>query len=646
MKLSGARAPLFILVALACLPVVAKAASVFGSVTAIGGNASDIALDESRGALYIANFGAHTIEIMSTSTDTISTSLNVLPWPGALALSKDSHYLVVAHYCNGATTPGCTNALTSIDLTTGTQQVYTLASAPLGVAFLGNGNALIVTTANFLLFSPASGTITPFVTVANVAQSLTVPLATFPGQILEAELTTSSDGNTIWGIASAGTSSQLVFQYSGTTNAITATIYVTSPLLLPRISSSADGSYAAIGYSLVGPGGLLKGRYPNIISSTNITGVAIDSVNNLVYAQYPDTNQSSGPGSAGQAAMLIMDSDNLSFRDRISIPEDMVGRAVLNAAATVLYATSESGVMILPVGSLNSMHRVAATQEDLLVSTNFCASGVLSRNLTITDPGGGATDFTLTTTQPGVTFLPASGTTPATLQVLVDPLVFPGSGGTTAAFINISSRTAVNQPKPVRLLMNNPDPSQRGTIVDQPGVLSDILSDPSRNRIYVLRQDMNQLLVYDGSSTNLIATLRTYTSPTMMAMTSDQHYLLVGHDDSEYVGVFDLNTLQAAPPVLLPGGHYARSIAVAGNTILALIRNEGSTPPTPGGIDSISLATSSATALPSLGAYTNAVSPTGVLASSPSGANILYAGPDGNVALYTSQAGTFVTSRH
>ena len=31
---------------------------VFGSVVSIGGSASDIALDDTRGLLYIANFGA------------------------------------------------------------------------------------------------------------------------------------------------------------------------------------------------------------------------------------------------------------------------------------------------------------------------------------------------------------------------------------------------------------------------------------------------------------------------------------------------------------------------------------------------------------------------------------------------------------
>src|SRR5271165_5998906 len=75
-------------------------APVFGSVVPIGGSASDIALDESRGVLYIANFGANVIDVMSTAHSTINTSINVLPWPGAIALSSDNQYLLVEHFCN------------------------------------------------------------------------------------------------------------------------------------------------------------------------------------------------------------------------------------------------------------------------------------------------------------------------------------------------------------------------------------------------------------------------------------------------------------------------------------------------------------------------------------------------------------------
>jgi len=628
--------------------VASASAPVFGSVTAIGGSASDIALDETRGVLYIADFGAHVIDVMSTVDNSIHTSINVAPFPGAIAMSADAQFLVVAHYCGGSTAqilPACTNQITSINLGTYTQQVYTLASAPLGVAFLGSGQALIVTTSAFYSFDPVYGLIKQVATIANAAQSLPVQFATFPGQIIQAALATSGDGTTIWGIANAGSASQLIFQYSGP-NAMSFEVYVTSPAMLPRLSVSVDGSFAMVSHSLIGPNGVLKGRYPVIQSSTTVTGVALDSADNVIYAQLPDANQptSIGGASALPSAMVIMDADNLTFRDRVSIPEDMIGRAVLNAANTMMYVVSESGVMILPVGQLNSYPRLASAQEDVLVTTNFCNTGILTQSFAITDPGGGNTDFKVTTTQSGVTILPSSGVTPATVQVLVDPTVLPGSGGTTAITLSISSKSAVNWPKPVRLLVNNPDPSQRGTVIDQPGVLTDILPDPTRNVIYVLRQDMNQLIVLDGGTLNPITTLRTATSPTMMAETSDGKFLLVGHDDSELVTVYDLTALQAVNPIVMPGGHYVRSIAISNNSILALARSElGGTPAV---LDSINLLGGTASPLTSLGQYINGVSAQGILTASPSGANILYASPDGTVALYTSAAGHFVNSRH
>ena len=43
----------------------------FGQVVAIGGQAADIALDEGRGVLYIANFTAGRIDVLSLSDNTI-----------------------------------------------------------------------------------------------------------------------------------------------------------------------------------------------------------------------------------------------------------------------------------------------------------------------------------------------------------------------------------------------------------------------------------------------------------------------------------------------------------------------------------------------------------------------------------------------
>ena len=628
-------------------------AAAFGKVVPIGGQASDIVLDESRNQLYIANFGAATIQVMSTLDNSIHTSMNVPPLPGSMALSLDSQYLVIAHYANfTSSTSG--NVVSVINLSSNTHQTFATGDAPLGVAFVrwgqsASGMAMIVTTSGFLLLDPVSGQMVGLSTFASLSQQLPVIQATFPGQILQTALTTSRDGYIVWGVGGAGTGNQVIYTYNAHTGNMAVTIDVSSPALLPRVSVSADGSTAMIGWAQFSAAGILTARYPNVISSANITGHAFDSSNGIIYGQFPDSSQPTGPSLApplpAVPAMLIMDSDNLTVRDRIVIPEDMVGRAVLNAAATTLYAISESGVMVLPVGSLNSSPRLAAGSEDVLVQTNFCNRNAVTQTLTITDPGGNHTDFSISPSQAGVIVSPSSGVTPATVHVSVDPSAFAGINGTTAITLTLSSQSAVNQPRPVRVLMSNPDQDQRGTVVDVPGNLTDILPDPARNRFYILRADKNQLQVYDAGSNQQIASFRTATTPSMMAFSNDPNYQLVRHNDSQLVTVYDLNAMQQAASIVLPGGHYARSIAASNASTLVLARDEGSSGS--GVIDSLNLSAGFSTkhALQP-GPYKNLVSSTGVLTPSPNGAYILLeAEPGGTVMLYSASANSFIASR-
>src|ERR1039458_10579062 len=95
--------PLLVALATLASAVTPCAAAGFGTVAAIGGQAADIALDEARGVLYIANFTANRIDVLSTADNTVHTSINVSPQPGALALSPDGQYLLIAHF--GNTTP-------------------------------------------------------------------------------------------------------------------------------------------------------------------------------------------------------------------------------------------------------------------------------------------------------------------------------------------------------------------------------------------------------------------------------------------------------------------------------------------------------------------------------------------------------------
>jgi DNA-binding beta-propeller fold protein YncE len=258
-------------------------AAVFGSVAVIGGQASDIALDESRGALYIANFTANRIEVMSTADNSIRTSFNVAPRPGALALSRDSQYLLVTHYGNTTPADPANNAVTLIDLRSNTRQTFVTGDAPLGVAFMANGQALLITTTSLIRFDPVSGAMRSVTTFANLAEGLPVEKAKFPGEVTRTALATSGDGYVVWGIAGAGTGdNQLVYRYDMRSGDLKVSIDASSPALLPRVSVSQDGSTAMIGWALFNTRAL-QGRYPNVQRSANITGHVMDSAKSIIY---------------------------------------------------------------------------------------------------------------------------------------------------------------------------------------------------------------------------------------------------------------------------------------------------------------------------------------------------------------------------
>jgi uncharacterized protein (TIGR03437 family) len=299
---------------------------------------------------------------------------------------------------------------------------------------------------------------------------------------------------------------------------------------------------------------------------------------------------------------------------------------------------------VFPVGRMNQQNRVTATVSDLVARSTFCNRSVIVQTLTITDPGGGRTaDFSLSTDGPGVTISPSAGRTPATVQVRIDPTYYQNQNGTATVTLKLRSAAAINVPSPIRLLVNNKNPDQRGTFVNVPGTLTDLLADPVRNRFYVVAQDQDQVLVFDSITYRQIATLKTSATPTHIAFTFDRKYLLIGHDNAQQVWVYDLDSFEPQLPILFPPGHYPRSIAESGKGLLALVRNvaDGG----PGKIDRIDLLSRRATELPSLGVYTNSVNPAGVLAPAPNGGTILVAMPDGNVMLYDANADTFTISR-
>jgi uncharacterized protein (TIGR03437 family) len=625
-------------------------------VVPLVGHAADFVLDESRGQLYIANFTANRIEVMSTSDNTVRRSMNTVTQPGGLALSPDNRYLVVTNYSDGksAQTVGASQ-VTIFDLVTNERRMYSTGDTPLAAAFLNtttprSGLAMIATSSAMYLLDPTNGTLTLKSTYTALIKTLPVPQATFPSQVIQAAMTASADGAYIWGVADAGTGTQLIYRYDREKGKFASDVWVTSPPLLPRVAVAPDGSWAMIGWAVFsasrcGPGDfMIRSRHPNAIASVNVTGVATDPKGAVIYAQVPDGTQPSGPPvPAGKLPTFsVMDSDNLTVRESIYLLENMTGRAIVDQSGSTLYAISDSGIMILPVGSMNRVNRVATSVEDILIQSNFCNRNAMKQTFTISDPGGNRTDFRISSSQAGVTVSPSSGTTPATITVTVDPSAAQATFGTVSATLTITSNGAVNVPTPVRLLVSNPDQDQRGSILSIPGELTDLVADRVRNRFYVVRRDKNQVLVFNGSNNQQIGVLRTGTTPRRVAMTNDDKMLLVASTNSQYVQIFDLDTLEEQMPIQLPAGHYGRSVAHSNSGAFAVVENNAEQP---GNVDRLDFQSRCAVKPPALGIWANTMDPESVLTTSPSRGSMLLAQPDGSVRLYEAQHDTWVLSR-
>jgi uncharacterized protein (TIGR03437 family) len=612
-------------------------AGTFGTVVSIGGHASDLALDESRGVLYIANFGAGLVDVMSLADRSVQRSINVGGQPGSLAMSPDGRYLIVTQYGNFTAPNSPNNSLTVIDLTTNGKQTFAMGRPPLGVAFGIDGRAFLVTSTEFILFDPLTGHMEVLDTVTGlIAKTLPQPAGTAPAQIVATSVGVSGDGVYIYGVTDT-----FAFRYDSVRKYLAARNYVSSPTLGPRaVSVNRDGSRWIAGWTLRNPEFNVLSQFPNITGALNVGSVLIDDHRNVIYAQVQEVGQTASANQPAPVPVLkVTDSENLAIRERLQLQENLSGKSVLTNDGSTMYAVSESGVYILPVGQITREPRITASMQDVLFRGNFCDRTVATQEVNITSEGGPAA-FTLSTEQAGVRITPRSGVTPATVRISVDPNTFQNQKGTVVASINVTSPNAVNQIAPIRLLINSREPDQRGTSVSLAGTFVDLIADPDRDRFFLLRQDTNQVLVYDGATFTQIAALSTYNTPKSMTITFDRRWLLVGNDNSHFVNVYDLETLEAARPILV--GDYVQSIAASARAILAATRSAS------GGdnkIHRLDLGSRTSLALPSLGAFENKIVRDTALVASANGRMILIAQSDGTLMLYNSVQDTFTVSR-
>ena len=126
-------------IAAACIGAAQPAT--FGIRVPIGGEATDLAIDQPRGVLYIANFTASRIDRMNLATFQLQAPIPVDPYPVSMSLSPDRRWLLVAHYDNPKTGTPTNNHLTLLDLVLGTRKTLAMPEPPLAVSFGADNQA-------------------------------------------------------------------------------------------------------------------------------------------------------------------------------------------------------------------------------------------------------------------------------------------------------------------------------------------------------------------------------------------------------------------------------------------------------------------------------------------------------------------------
>src|SRR5690242_3614016 len=244
----------------------AAQAATFGTSVPIRGSVSDLALDEGRGVLYIANFSAGRIEVMNTSSGALQSPMVVTLPPSAVTLSPGGHYLVAGEYDNFGTA-AAKGGVTIFNLDAGTKLDVALPDPVLAAAFGAGNQALVITTTQFLLLDPGSGTTTilPAPTALD-GKPLPVPFSTFPPDIIQASTGVSADGQTIVILAQIDVGNPrnaAVLTYKVGQSQVGVIDIISTPPLGPRsVSVNQDGSRFMTGWTLMSPGPILWADIP------------------------------------------------------------------------------------------------------------------------------------------------------------------------------------------------------------------------------------------------------------------------------------------------------------------------------------------------------------------------------------------------
>src|ERR1035437_4630082 len=563
---------LLVLSALPCL------AATFGTVVPHAQPLADLVIDEARKRLYVVNTYSSTVEVYATNvspprqTNTIKTDAT----PLSLALSRETpnpRYLYVACY-DGST-------LDIIDLNSANFSSVSkqLDAKPQGVAVGFNGIVLISTVGTgtgaevLITYDPVTGKTQPLSVAppAPVAPALPPPngIMYLAGK---SRLQASQDGKLIIGV-NLQAATRTVFVFDVASSIVLGSRVV--PVISPTLAVSPDGSRFLSGPMLFDTQTLAVMAQQNTTNSPYVfPGTATFNVQTsqggavflpdgaVLVAAYNIVPTAVPAESTHTSQMTVNAPDTMLIQLGIKLKENLAGKMVISSDGATAYAISESGFIVLPIGTLKNQPLAIPDSTVALLASDQCGvtAALNSATIPVRDAGGGR----ITVTVQALTATTTSPTVRATAKTY--------GGDVTAQFSAVAARTlgtaaadqlliqaseAVNIIPAVRVFQNTRNAESKGTILPidwgaSTAGLADMLGDTARQRIYIANPGLNRLEVFDMRTRQFLSPIPVSQLPRSMAFGNDGNTLYVASGGGEQISVVDLTQGKVTGRVLFP----------------------------------------------------------------------------------------------
>jgi uncharacterized protein (TIGR03437 family) len=198
-------------------------------------------------------------------------------------------------------------------------------------------------------------------------------------------LQASPDGSLIIGVNLPNTAQRVVFVYEAASGTVLASRAVAS--ISSVVSVAPDNTRFMSGLSLFDARTLeilaqqnaANAPYPitagtNFNTQQNQGGSIFSPDGATLYSAFNVSPVQNPPGPANVSQLMLNDPDNLLIRTALQLPENLAGKMVVSSDGNTMYGLSESGFIVLPIGTMSDFPIAVADVNVVLLANDQCGT--------------------------------------------------------------------------------------------------------------------------------------------------------------------------------------------------------------------------------------------------------------------------------